>query len=179
MIAEFSAFLNSLGSKVSSWIAELGPGDWPTLGATVLAFLAVTATVWTLGRQIKQDRQRDLVQKRQQASRVVAWVSTEELRHARGGSSFGSGAKMSTLRLSNASGIPVFQVKVFLVSEQGAEKLAWERDVLPPMDAPDALDITKPVAEQSVHSVRLTLTDANGVRWQRSSKDHLLREIKK
>lgn len=175
-MASIEIFVTWIINTIRTWMSEIEAGDWPTLFATFLAFFAFLATAWTLRRQIEQDRQRDLVHKRLQASQVVVWLSTDELRDPRGRASFGTGAIMRTLNVNNGSGIPVFDVRVFMVSSDGIERPIWERDILPPLDTPETLDVTNFHTEGCIESIRFELTDSNGFQWQRNSVDHLLNE---
>ncbi|MDV2977869.1 UNVERIFIED_CONTAM: hypothetical protein Q9R71_11865 [Actinomycetes bacterium ARC8] len=161
---------------IPKWLGELTAGDWPTLLATIFAAMAVGATVFTLLRQLRQDRERDVFQRRQQATAVTAWISKDERRSPSGESSFGSGAIVSTLNVLNASGVPVFHATVDLIADNDRCERLWDSDVLPPVEFPIHRNVSAHLAASSNHIIVLRFTDADGVSWFRSSADYLLRE---
>ena len=155
---------------LATWVGAVGAVG--ALIAAVIAAIQVKRLLqieWERDRLAEMDRQRTAAErKRDQASRVTAWLSLRETPDK-----FQSVFLVLVAR--NASELPVYSVQFKVIDESGAELISEMLSVLPPADSPIELPqaaiptqrfVADPASLQTL-TVQLSFVDSSGVPWIR------------
>ena len=155
---------------LATWFGAVGAVG--ALIAAVIAAIQVKRLLqieWERDRLAEMDRQRTAAErKRDQASRVTAWLSLRETPDK-----FQSVFLVLVAR--NASELPVYSVQFKVIDESGAELISEMLSVLPPADSPIELPqaaiptqrfVADPASLQTL-TVQLSFVDSSGVPWIR------------